>query len=325
MSYQRCVSEFRPIDLSKMREQGFLEKMLEITKSHVDLVNKKSGWQRIDECPVCKNTSEVVEFEKFGINIVRCNKCSLRYSKKIPLNSADFYSGEEYLHKSIEVYHKNVLYRKERFGKERINLILEHITTREKKLLDVGCGTGWFLDLAREYGFQVFGQEHSKSLSGWTAKQLNIKVFNCSVADIDESCKFDVITMFDVLEHVPDPVHLLIDCKKKLVEKGIIVIFTPNFDSLAINVMKEMSNLISPTDHITYFTKESIHVLAKKVCLAVIHYQTCGIDLGDLKSYFEWKKNEYLSLGCEALYNVIQPTVDRSESGNHLRCILQKI
>ncbi len=58
--------------------------------------------------------------------------------------------------------------------------------------------------------------------------------------------------MLDLIEHVVDPVQLVLDCRKLLTPPEIMLIFSPNFDSLAIHVMREQSNLVTPAEHWIY-------------------------------------------------------------------------
>lgn len=326
MGYKECIVQFRSINLKEMRKRGFLCEITRLIADHHSRVEEKRGWKEVKKCPLCKSEKLKIEFVKFGIEIVCCENCSLRYSKRVAVNTEDIYSDENYLAFAIKTYMGNGLYRKERFGTERISLISQQVGKLDGKcLLDIGCGTGWFLEVARENGMEVYGQELGKELAEWTSKRICATIFSCQINEIPEDLKFDVITMFDLIEHVENPLQLILDCRSSLKERGIIVIFTPNFDSLAISLMKEHSNLIAPADHVTYFTKESVRVLAERTGFKLVYFSTCGIDLGDLKSFYEWQGKDNLANACVELYDHIQPLVDASGSGNHLRFILKKI
>ncbi len=70
--------------------------------------------------------------------------------------------------------------------------------------------------------------------------------------------------MFDLIEHVGDPVQLVLDCKKLLAPSGIMLIFTPNFDSLAIHGRREKSNLVSPAEHLTFLRGNPVRKLLRR-------------------------------------------------------------
>src|SRR5262249_42287621 len=160
-----------------------------------------------------------VLFSRFDVEIVQCAACTLGYSTMFPADANDVYSNRDYLPAQKENYLANAEYRKQRFGKERLQIIADHLQARpasQSRLLDVGCGTGWFLELAQESGYQVFGIELGKELAGFTAKRLGIEVWNRHLDEIDVSDGFDVITMFDVIEHVVDPLKIMRAVKRLL-------------------------------------------------------------------------------------------------------------
>jgi SAM-dependent methyltransferase len=316
---------FKEMNLDTMRYPGFLEKAIQIEKEGIENVENKNGWYHVDKCPLCNSMKRKTEFVKLGIAIVCCLECSLRYAGRFPVNTEDVYSDGKYQEAVVNIYMKNHAFKMENFGKERIELIRQHIDKpNESKLLDIGCGTGWFLELSKKYGFDVSGQELSKHMAQWTSERLNISIMNLPIDKLSTSIKYDVITMFDVLEHVKDPMKIILKCRSLLNYNGIIVIFTLNFDSLSVHIMKEYSNIIAPPAHLTFFNKRSVQLLSEKSGLELIYYRTCGIDIGDLKAFYEWKKENEMALACKKLYDIIQPVVDEAEAGNHIRLILKK-
>ncbi len=324
MSFEKALCKFRSIDLSQMRKAGFLQDNHKALAEKMDRVHAKSGWVAVTACPLCQSKDKTTEFQSFGIDIVKCLVCDLRYSSQAPKNTNDVYSDKAYLPLAQKSYLSNSDYRSERFGKERLDIIRRYFPSLNGvRLLDVGCGTGWFLNLAKEAGLLAEGQELGEELGNWTAKQLDLRVWTGPLTSIDKNSKYDVITMFDVLEHVPSPVDLIESAKHLLNEDGILLIFTPNFDSLAIRIMGEKSNLVTPAEHLTYFTSRSVAALAEKTNLKVEELRSAGIDLGDLKSYFESENKKAYAAFCEEFYDLLQPLVDEAGAGNHLRFVLR--
>lgn len=323
MSYSENIKNFKTINFEQMRFTGFMDYLIKMKKSQKELVDKKNGWKNVEVCPLCGASEAEFLFDDMGIQYFKCLNCTLRYCRQIPVNTSDVYSSEEYLPSTLEDM-KNSRYKKERFGFERVEIIKSVAgDVKGLKLLDIGCGTGWFLEAAKESGFEIYGQDIGKELSKWTGEKLGAKIWSCDIGLISDEFQMDIITMFDVIEHVEKPLDFLLKAKRLLKKGGKILIFTPNFDSLAVEVMKQHSNIVWPGVHLLGFTRKSIESLAQNAGMRICYYATCGIDMGDMKSYFEWKKDNNLSEACVKLYDLIQPALDAAGAGNHLRVMLE--
>ncbi|MCZ8536933.1 class I SAM-dependent methyltransferase [Paenisporosarcina quisquiliarum] len=327
MSYIGSKNEFVTMDLSEMRPEGFLQTILDRQKNNIDTVNSSNGWKVRVNCPICQSSKSTYQFEKHDFHLVQCDVCSTAYFDQVPINTNDIYSAPHAIGDAQEAYLVNKDYRKIRFATERVQLIEQHLVSQIKDvdILDVGCGTGWFLETAKDKGANCFGVELGKDLAKFTAERLEITVWNCDLTELDTIKKFDVVTMFDLIEHVENPLLLINSAKELLKDNGIIVIFTPQFDSVAIKTMKDKSNLIMPAEHLSYFTEKTVEKVAELSDMEVVYYATKGIDMGDLKSFYEYNNQPQLAESCASLYDTLQPTIDSSKSGNHLRAILKKV
>lgn len=324
---KNVLKDFIPMDLDQMRFSGFLQKRAREIEICVQNVAQGKGWRDITQCPVCSSTERKVVFRRFEINIVQCNKCTCGYAEKFPVDTADIYSNADYLPIAQSDYLDNVDYRKQRFGTERLELIAEYFDNPSSKsrLLDAGCGTGWFLELAKKAGYQVLGQEQSRGLAEFTAKRLGIKVWDSKLTKIDKKEQFDVITLFDVIEHVPNPEEIIRSIYSHLNERGIAVFFTPNLDSFGFQHLKEHSSLVMPVEHLFYFTPDSLRNIIERVGLKVVYFATKGMDIPDIYSYYrdEMKQVQtanFLKENCDYL----QAMIDASGYANHMRFICKK-
>lgn len=170
---------------------------------------------------------------------------------------------------------------------------------------------------------KCFGLELGKDLARFTANRLGIQVWDCDLLNLDTNEKFDVITMFDLIEHIENPLALIKKAKELLVPDGFILIFTPQLDSVAISEMREYSNLIMPAEHLVYFTYETMRKITDLTDMELIYYETKGIDMGDLKGFADYLGDEDKAAFYKSNYNLIQPVIDMDNSGNHLRTILK--
>jgi SAM-dependent methyltransferase len=97
-------------------------------------------------------------------------------------------------------------------------------------LLDVGCGRGTLLYLAREEGWEVSGIEINVELANFVNQELNIRCFQGSLFDVEVPLNhYRVLTLFDVLEHIYEPVKTLQRCREILRPGGIVVVKSPHW------------------------------------------------------------------------------------------------
>ena len=123
----------------------------------------------------------------------------------------------------------------------------------------VGCGRGWFLDEARKRGWKVYGTEYSEKaieiceMSGIEMKkgQLN--------ADLFESESFDIVTSFEVIEHINNPNDDLKEVYKLLRQGGLYYCTTPNFNYAMRYYVKEKYNVIYYPEYLSYYTKKTLN------------------------------------------------------------------
>jgi glycosyltransferase involved in cell wall biosynthesis/SAM-dependent methyltransferase len=105
-----------------------------------------------------------------------------------------------------------------------------------RRLLDVGCGHGLLLDEARKQGFETVGLELSAAGAAFGRDRLGLDIREQPVEELDEDTRFDVITLIDVLEHVPDPCTTIERCHELLAANGVLCVVTPDPASLTARV-----------------------------------------------------------------------------------------
>lgn len=161
--------------------------------------------------------------------------------------------------------------------KQKINLI-NRLKTDTHSLLDIGCGTGDFLKLAQVNHWNALGIEPNSQ-----ARQTANSKTNNSVLDIDklnelEPHSFDVITLWHVLEHLPDLEKKITIFKQLLKPNGSIVIAVPNFNSFDAHYYNSYWAAYDVPRHLWHFSQESISRLFKKHCMIVIHKKPMYFD-----------------------------------------------
>lgn len=174
----------------------------------------------------------------------------------IPENLSEFYKSENYIshtdsRKSLfeKVYQKLKLYNiRYKFSK------LNH-KENGKKLLDIGCGTGDFLQFAQKKGLKVFGIEPNQKAIEIAKNKIGREgEFFDELSDTDET--FDSITLWHVLEHIPDLNRTLIEIKSKLKSEGELIIAVPNYKSFDAKFYQSFWAAYDVPRHLWHFSPE---------------------------------------------------------------------
>jgi 2-polyprenyl-3-methyl-5-hydroxy-6-metoxy-1,4-benzoquinol methylase len=152
------------------------------------------------------------------------------------------------------------------------------------KLLDVGCGSGLWLILMRELGWEVEGVDFDGASVNLAVEQ-GLKVHQGSLEQQTFSCSsFDAITLNHVIEHVPDPVQILSECARILKPGGQLIIATPNASAFGHRVFGKNWRGLEPPRHLYLFTPASMRSLLSQ---AGFH----NARVGAYNSLFIWQES----------------------------------
>jgi 2-polyprenyl-3-methyl-5-hydroxy-6-metoxy-1,4-benzoquinol methylase len=148
---------------------------------------------------------------------------------------------------------------------------VRYLKASEKgRLLDVGCGNGLFLDHMRHLGWEVVGVEPDEEAAFVAREKLGLEVFQGSLEEAKFSDgHFDAITMNHVIEHVPDPIGLLKECRRVLRLGGKLIVATPNVGSLGAHVFGEHWRGLEVPRHIFLFSPRSLRTCAERSGLVI--------------------------------------------------------
>ncbi|WP_430410963.1 class I SAM-dependent methyltransferase [Kordia sp.] len=153
---------------------------------------------------------------------------------------------------------------------KKMALVTQHTKTGSQQVLDIGCGTGDFLKMAQEYKWNVAGVEPDAQARKIASEKTGIQIENNDwLAEVpDES--FDAITMWHVLEHVPDLQAQIATLKRIVKPNGTIFIAVPNFKSHDANHYKESWAAFDVPRHLWHFSQKSIKQLFGKQDMKVV-------------------------------------------------------
>ena len=148
--------------------------------------------------------------------------------------------------------------RKIRIGQ---NSLSKNTPQNKPRLLDVGCGTGDFLYSCLKKGWQINGIENNKNAKNNSRTELSSFIFDDFEFLKSQPERFDIITMWHSLEHIIDLKQTIVDMKKLLTNKGVIVVACPNHKSFDAMFYKESWAAYDLPRHLWHFDKDSISKL----------------------------------------------------------------
>jgi len=139
-----------------------------------------------------------------------------------------------------------------------------------KKLLDIGAAGGIFLHLAQKNGFDVHGIEASTFLVDQAKTLFDIDLFQGDMMDFPTGKKYDVITLLDFIEHIPEPAACLKKVDELLEKSGILVVVTPDIESKTARIMgKHWWHF--RIAHVGYFSLTSLENLLSQYGFIIIY------------------------------------------------------
>lgn len=224
----------------------------------------------IRSCPLCESNGYdklngrdlyVREFKNHGPKVVICNVCGLIFLNPImiPSEYKSFYDNDEqkkFADKFIVDYNAKLLeqsYRKD---------LLKKYLTKDKSVIDVGCGYSYFLDTIKDDVGSVCGIEPS-IIRAKAKRDKKIRIFNGEINDWKDDHSADIITVFQVLEHIVDLNAFMYHIRRILKDEGKFVIEVPNHDDFLVGI-KKYNWFYYQNAHCSYFDTNTINFLLKK-------------------------------------------------------------
>lgn len=152
------------------------------------------------------------------------------------------------------------------------------------KILDVGCGRGFFLVEARKRGWEVYGTEYAEE----AIKLCRSKGIEMRSGQLQEDSfspeEFDVITSFEVIEHINNPQEEVKLIHRFLKKGGLFYCTTPNFNAYLRYQLKAEYNVIGYPEHLSYYTRRTLKKLFKANGFKALKVLTTGISITRLKT-----------------------------------------
>lgn len=222
--------------------------------------------------------------------LVRCNHCGLQYlnprlRQNLILKGYSEGTDERFVSQAQA---------RERTFARCLDLVEKYRPSRGR-ILDVGAAGGSFLHVAKKRGWQVSGCEPNRWMCEWAQSHYGILIQPGTLFDLRnvEQTSFDVITLWDVLEHTPDPKAVLEQCRKLLKPEGLLIVNYPDIGSWIAHAMgRRWVFLLSV--HLYYFDRRTIRKMLEATGFTPLklcpHIQTLelGYILERMKPYIAW-------------------------------------
>jgi|TARA_B100001964_G_scaffold39744_1_gene43463 SAM-dependent methyltransferase len=256
------------------------------------------------KCNICQSINIDNFLIKDNWEIVRCGNCKIVFVKSIPSDRVleDLYDdnffkdGQKFPTEGLDL-HSNPTYIN---ALKRIERIKEYDHCNDR-LLDVGCATGIFLKAANASFKYSFGIDISKYATDVAVRELNVNVKCGTILDLNFSQQyFDVITMWDVIEHVKDPSKYIDKISNIIRPGGLMILSTGNIESIMFKIQKKKWHLLIPPKHLFYFSPKTISMLLNNYGLRVLNianegqYTNIGYMIDKFKRLHE--KNKAISI-----------------------------
>lgn len=229
-------------------------------------------------CGICGASDAKKLYTLKGFDIVKCRQCGFVYvnpriaNEDLPL----LYSGEYFHNQQYGYldYEATAYLRKKNF--ERWYKDMRPFLKVDKgNVLDIGCASGYFLEILKDKGWNVEGIELSSSMIEVLNKK-NIPVYTKTFDTFQTDKKYHLITLFDVLEHLPDIKDTFARLSSLLHPDGIIVLITPNANSFQHKLFGKRWFQLKPQEHIHYFAAVTLQKAITPHNLSVVKIMHSG-------------------------------------------------
>jgi SAM-dependent methyltransferase len=262
-------------------------------------------------CEICQSPAhfwrDIVGYRHF-----RCSKCRHLFVLSRPsqeeLDSyyAEYYdSAQEHLERITKDSHSRL----------RLLEVLANKFELERKILDVGCASGFFLSVGCVRGWDAFGVERSEKLADLAKSRSGAKIaVGVLEGMVVPGGPFPVVTAWEVVEHAINPRAFFEELARNVDEEGLLAISTPLADGLPARLLSTHYPMLNPPEHLSLFTRDSLKMLAKEFNFYEVHYSSfSNLNIGSIASgiyrLLTGKKLNEASLTVSTAFRLLAATV----------------
>lgn len=214
-------------------------------------------------CPVCGAQDVRPKLRTHGVDVLQCRACALAFwLPEDGFDSARLYDGHYFAGDDVSAGYDDYAVLEPAL-RATFRRRLESLRAKPGAwLLDVGAAYGFAASEAERAGFRVAGLEICAEAAVRAAAQLNGRVVRASAVELPfASARFDVITLWDVIEHLPDPHRAVAEIARCLRPGGRLALTTGDVGSLVARLSGVRWHLYTIPEHLFFFSRRSLHLL----------------------------------------------------------------
>lgn len=268
---------------TEIRPDGLIQGQKEAYARDIERVLLRRGEFVSVTCPSCDSAEKTPIFEKFSLSFVRCANCGMAFMDPRPSPSVleDYYeTSENYEYWNKYIFPTSEAARRDKIFRPRVDKVVAFADTygvQHGTLVDVGAGFGTFCQEMQSRGrfAKTVAMEPTPSLAR-TCKERGLEVWDIPIESIEEGARTaDIVTAFEVIEHLFEPGVLFEKCRHLLQVGGLLVITCPNFEGFDVQTLGPLSDTVD-LEHLNYFTPTSLASLAERKGFEVLEVLTPG-------------------------------------------------
>ena len=231
------------------------------------------------DCSLCKKNVPEQLLQKQGFTIVKCKDCGFVYvnprvstEQLSTIYQHNYFKNKDY---GYAGYEQEKRLRVKNFQRWLNDAEIYFTKDEPVSALDVGCAAGYCLDVMKSKGWLAEGLELDEEMSA-ALQQNGYTVSTTRLEEFRTENKYSIITLFDVIEHIPDIDAAFNRLNYLLKKDGIVVMVTPNYNSLQRKLFGKRWFQYKPVEHIQYFDEKSLSYFAERNNLKMILHKRCG-------------------------------------------------
>jgi SAM-dependent methyltransferase len=243
-------------------------------------------------CPDCRSEHASVRYDFGAHRILRCAGCELLYLDPQPTEEEtrsvygeDYFQNPYFSQGDNRHLYGYVDYAEERFNKQpQYARIAREIAARlgnrdrRPRLLEVGCGLGYFLDVAFEENFDVVGLEFNPHAVARLRRKYAFPILSGPLEETEiPPVSLDAIVLFDVIEHLRNPFAALDQLHQALAKDGLLVLSTVDAESLVSRLIgKRLEDFRRTREHLVFFSRKTLTRILREHGFEVLTLRSVG-------------------------------------------------